>query len=86
MTFEDLESWQQARQLTLGLACVIEDNYTAGSQPCPPAPFRNLSGLRLTNPRRRLCGGGGETPGRCGTTSDGRHRWRTPRILLLYQP
>ena len=21
---------------------------TAGSQPCPPAPFRNLSGLRLT--------------------------------------
>jgi len=48
MTFEDLESWQQARQLTLGLACVIEDNYTAGSQPCPPAPFRNLSGLRLT--------------------------------------
>ena len=31
-------------------------------------------------------GGGGETPGRCGTSSDGRPRWRTPRILLLYQP
>jgi hypothetical protein len=28
MTFEDLESWQQARQLTLGLTYVIEDNYS----------------------------------------------------------
>ena len=27
MTFEDLESWQQARRLTFGLTCVIEDNY-----------------------------------------------------------
>ena len=23
MTFEDLESWQQARQLTLGMTCVM---------------------------------------------------------------
>ncbi len=27
MIFEDLESWQQARQLTSGLTYVIEDNY-----------------------------------------------------------
>jgi len=26
MTFEDLESWQQARQLTLGMTCVIQGN------------------------------------------------------------
>src|ERR1035437_3905930 len=32
-----------------------------------------------------LSGGGGETPGRCGTSSGGRPRWRTPGILLLYQ-
>ena len=33
-----------------------------------------------------LSGGGGQTPGRCGTTSGGSQRWRAPRILLLYQP
>ena len=27
MTFEDLESWQQARRLTFGLTYVIEENY-----------------------------------------------------------
>ena len=27
MTFEDLESWQQARQLAFSLAYLIEDNY-----------------------------------------------------------
>ena len=26
---------------------------------------------------------GGETSGRCGTTSGGSQRWRAPRILLL---
>jgi len=31
-------------------------------------------------------GGGGETPGRGKARSGGRPRWRTPRILLEYQP
>jgi hypothetical protein len=30
-------------------------------------------------------GGGGERPGRRATNSGDSHRWRTPRILLLYQ-
>src|ERR1017187_4348402 len=36
----------------------------------------------------RICfsRGGGERPGRRGTKSAGRPRWRRPRILLLYQP
>ena len=29
LTFEDLESWRQARQLTFSLAYLIEDNYPA---------------------------------------------------------
>jgi len=29
MTFEGLESWQQARHLTFGLTFVIEDNFPA---------------------------------------------------------
>ena len=45
---------------------------------------------RRMRSRQRLegsfAGEGGETPGRRITYSGGKPRWRTPRILLLYQP